>query len=162
MNISYRPGLPMEVRITVEPHLKKWAHVVPSWCHELNVLWDDDNTNAAASVTVHYEYRRADLKIFPNFLTCNDRRESNILHELLHIMTEPMYNTMKDLKATVADKHPELKAWAEENMRMAIESVTCDLTAALLHETMRFIDEDGVSQWHRYPPGSCIPVEDGG
>jgi hypothetical protein len=134
MNISYRPGLPMEVRIAVEEHLTKWAHVVPAWCLELNVIWDDDNTSAAASMTVHYEYRRSDLKIFPNFLTCADLRERNILHELLHIVTEPMYNTMKDLKGVVADKHPEMKAWAEENMRMAVEMVTCDLTAALLHQ----------------------------
>jgi hypothetical protein len=132
MRIRYSPGMPDEVRIAVAPHVERWAFLAPAWCRYINVVWGDEETSNALSVTAHYEYRRATLYIHPNFLTCPDRREENIVHELSHLLTEPMYNTMRDLKAALVDKVPELQAWATEAIRYAVESTTCDLTDTLM------------------------------
>lgn len=130
--ITYTAGISTEVRAAIEPHLAKWAHIIPAWCHEVTVTWEDDELDGALDITVHSEYRRADLRVLPNFLSCVERREQAVVHELLHIMTEPMRNVARDLRDVVARDHPALKEWAEEVIRHSNESVTCDLTALVM------------------------------
>lgn len=132
MRIRYSPGLPDEVWAAVAPHLERWALLAPAWCRYLNVIWGEEEISNALSITAHYEYRRASLYIHANFLSCPDRREENIVHELSHLVTEPMYNTMRDLKMALVAKCPDLQAWATEAIRYAIESTTCDLTDTLM------------------------------
>lgn len=131
--IRYAAGVIPEVRAAIEPHLSRWAFLIPAWCHEVNVVWNDDDTDGALSVRVHYEYRRADLNVLPNFLSCPDRRERNVIHELLHIITEPMANCMRDMRDSLVKANPDLEKWADEQIRFGTESVTCDLTALLVH-----------------------------
>lgn len=116
--IRYTPGLPDEVRSAVAPHLERWAFLIPSWCHELNVI---------------YEYRRADLTVLPNFISClPDRRARDVVHELLHIIIEPMQRVAKDLRERLVAECPPLGAWSSEAIRFADESVTVDLTEMVL------------------------------
>lgn len=128
--IRITPGLPVEVFDAINPHLQRWALLVPSWCREVNILWDDADDNGALCIKVHYEYRRADLTVLPNFLSMSEpgRREVAVIHELLHIVTEPMINTARDLRDTLVKAHPEMETWADEMIRHSNESVTCDLT----------------------------------
>jgi hypothetical protein len=130
--IRFTPGISDEVRAAVEPHLMKWAFLIPAWCHEVNVTWRDDDPAGALNIVVHYEYRRADINVLPNFLSCPERRERNVVHELLHIITEPMRNTARDLRDVVAKGHPDVLGWADEMIRHSDESITCDLAALVL------------------------------
>ncbi len=129
--IRYAESVIPEVRSAIEPHLLKWEFLIPAWCHEVNVTWQDDDANGALSTVVHYEYRRVDLNILPNFLSCEDRRERNVVHELLHIVTEPLQNTCKDMRDALVKQVPELEGWATEMIRHSDECVTCDLAAIL-------------------------------
>jgi hypothetical protein len=130
--IYFTAGISDEVRTAVEPHLKKWAWLIPAWCHEVNVTWRDDDTNGALNVDVHYEYRRADIQVLPNFLSCVERREANVVHELLHIVTHPLVNTARDIRDRLDKANPTLADWANEMIRHSDESVTCDLTALVM------------------------------
>lgn len=129
--IRFTPGTSDEVRAAIEPHLLKWAFLIPSWCHEVNVTWRDDHTNGALNIVVHYEYRRADLTICPNFMSIPLRRERCVVHELLHIITQPIVNTANDIRDVLEKDSPRLAEWATEMIRHSDESVTCDLTAIL-------------------------------
>jgi len=128
----YTPGLPAEARAAIEPHLVQWAFLIPAWCHRVNVVWTDDDANGALKVQVHYEYRRADLHVLPNFLSATAHREEQVIHELLHIATEPMRNTCHDLRDALVAQIPALAGWADELMRHSEESVVCDLAAAIV------------------------------
>lgn len=130
--IRFTPGISDEVRAAVEPHLVKWAFLIAGWCHEVNVTWKDDDPNGCLNIVVHYEYRRADINVLPNFLSIPHRREQNVVHELLHIVTEPMQNTARDLRDVVGKQHPDVLAWAEEMIRHSTESVTCDLATLVM------------------------------
>lgn len=130
--INITPGVPDEVQQALIPHLNKWLFLVPSWCHELCVCWGGYDTDAALSITVHCEYRRADLFVHPDFLSNHERREAQVIHELMHITTEPMAKTIRDLRVLALEKNHDLRPLIDEQIRMAIESVTCDLTA-LVH-----------------------------
>lgn len=124
--IAFTPGMSDEVRAAIEPHLRKWGFLIPGWCRELNVTWKDDDDRGALNILVHYEYRRADMNVLANFMSITHRREQNVVHELLHIVTAPLCNTMQDFRNALK---PELVPWADEMIRHSSESVTCDLQA---------------------------------
>lgn len=129
--IDYRPGIPPEVRGAIEPLLTCWQGVLPSWCHTLNVIWSEADTGAL-SIRTQYEYRRATLTVYPNFITCPDKRERDVIHELMHVLLEPLANVMTDMRDELAEKCPDVKRWAEEAARYGEESAVCDLAAAFL------------------------------
>jgi hypothetical protein len=130
--INFTPGTSDEVRAAIEPHLLKWEFLIPAWCHEVNVTWKDDDLNGALNIVVHYEYRRADVTICPNFMSIPHRRERNVVHELLHIVTHPIVNTARDIRDRIDKTNPSLADWANEMIRHSDESVACDLTAVLM------------------------------
>jgi hypothetical protein len=115
--IHFAPDTSEEVRAAIEPHLLKWSFLIPAWCSEVNVTWRDDDLDGALSVIVHYEYRRADISVLPNFLSSPHRRERNVVHELLHIVLGPMLNTERDLRNALGKDRPDVHSWAEEMIR---------------------------------------------
>lgn len=125
-------NVPAEVADAVTPILRAWSHLVPAWVYEINLMWADEANEGALSITAHYEYRRADLFVHPNFISHPERREPNLVHELMHIMTEPLLNVVCDLRDQLIERQPDLKPYVKEQIRYAVESVTCDLTAFAL------------------------------
>ncbi|MEO7367531.1 MAG: hypothetical protein ABIZ36_06215 [Gemmatimonadaceae bacterium] len=131
--ILFTSGMSEEVRFAIEPHIRKWAFLVPAWCEEVNVTWQDDDTDGALNVEVFYEYRRADLNVLPNFLTGERCRERNVVHELLHIITAPLANTCQAMREAVKKHAPDIEDWATEIIRQSDEAVTCDLTNLVMN-----------------------------
>lgn len=121
-----------EVRDAVEPHLTKWAFLIPGWCHEINVIWNDGDGDGALSINVYYEYRNADLAVLANFLTKPEYREGHVVHELLHLSLAPLTQTAQALRDALAEKVPDVEPWATEQIRQGEEATTCDLAALVL------------------------------
>lgn len=130
--IRFSPRVPAEVRATIEPLLVKWAFLIPGWCHAIDVQWDDDDTDGALRISVHYEYRDADLFVIPNFLTGVDHRDRHVVHELMHVFTAPLTAVAQALRDALVHKVPELEEWANEQLRQGEEATVCDLTALVM------------------------------
>lgn len=127
-------SLPVEIRDAVEPLLRKHAEKIPWWCGRVSVYWNEEH-KAAASMSAAYDYRRGELTIGPNFLSLHQRRELNIVHELMHLYTEPLTHaaeTARDALRKTNDAAAEVLA---EDIRHATEQTVCDLTSLLIGET---------------------------
>jgi hypothetical protein len=128
--------IPEGVRRCLRPLLIRHASLVPGWCGHIDVFWKDEDTDrGAAAIEAFYDYRRANLWIYPNFITRPDRQEYTVVHELFHLLTEPWYNTTRDLRAFLDEHHPESKKLIAEEMRHAMEQTVCDMADAYLRST---------------------------
>lgn len=128
-------SLPNEITDAVMPHLLKHADKIPHWCRRVSVYWTEDAGKAAASMSCMYDYRRGELTIGSNFLSLWQRRELNIVHELMHLYTEPLRNAAQDALDAVKKTNEAAAAILEEGVRHQMEQTVVDLTELLLGET---------------------------
>lgn len=130
--ITFRTDVPREVREAVLPHLDRWCHVVPTWCHEIVVGWDGTSEGSAARMRAYMDYRWAELTICAPWLReTPSQRETALVHELVHVLLEPLQNFAADAVALIKEKCPDVHNWAEEQRRHAMESVVQDFTRLL-------------------------------
>lgn len=81
--LNWRGEWPPEVRAAVEPHLLGWIGVVPRWCHEIIVRWNNDCSGVALRCDVQPQYRDTILEICPGWLDMEEAsRENAVVHEL--------------------------------------------------------------------------------
>lgn len=130
--LQFAPSVETEVRSAIEPLLVKWAFLIPAWCHELAIRWDDEDTDGALRIEVHHEYRDADLFVLPNFLTTPENRERQVVHELLHLSLAPLTQVAEAMRDALVKKAPGVEEWANEMLRQGEEATTCDLTELAL------------------------------
>lgn len=131
--IRFAQSMPSEVRAALGGLLGKWAGLVPTWCHELNVRWNDrDADEGALSVTVYHEYRNADLDVHANFLTNAEHREEQLVHELMHLSLAPLTAVAEAMRDALVQQAPDVEAWANEMLRQGEEATTCDLAELVL------------------------------
>jgi hypothetical protein len=127
-------SLATEIRGAIEPLLLKHAEKIPRWCGRVSVYWNESATFAAATTTF-YDYRRAELTIGPNFISLHQRRELNIVHELMHLYTEPLANAAKDARDALKKTNEAAAEIVTEAIRHAGEQTVVDLTDLLIGET---------------------------
>lgn len=122
---------PEEVQKAISPYLTAWSPIIPGWCREIIVVWNDNDTEGALSMRANYEYRRGELTIHPNFISHPERREQAVVHEFIHVLLEPFSNTLTDIKDALLKERPDLKTWVEEQIRYSEESTVCDIAHAM-------------------------------
>lgn len=121
-------GVPREIRVAVEPHLKRFEPLLPKWVERLHVGFNRDSEDAIASVDVTPEYRSMGLSICPRFLTLNeDMRALTVLHECVHVPQSPLDQAFTNLLVSTVDENDPLYGWAEEEWRKACEACTSDI-----------------------------------
>lgn len=131
--VTWLEPMPPEVRAAVEPLLECYLALVPTWCHDLLVAWDDSDHENLATCCARAEYRWARITLCASWLRQTPAaREDAIVHELTHVLTEPIQNHVRDLLEVIKEKFPDVHKWADEQRRYANESVTQDLTRILL------------------------------
>lgn len=130
--LQFGPSVATEVRSAIEPLLVRWAFLIPNWCHEIDIRWDDENPDGALRIEVYYEYRDADLFILPNFLTTPENRERQLVHELFHLSLAPLTKVAEAMRDALVKKAPDVEEWANEMLRQGEEATTCDLTELAL------------------------------
>lgn len=131
--MTYDPAIPPEIRGAVEPILTRHLHQLPRWVLEVWVTFKTQSeTGDLASMNTLPEYRRANLTLFPGFLTDNAReREDTIVHEFLHVHIQPMSSAFHAL-AEVCGASEDAKKLAREAWRVAMEGAVSDLAAILV------------------------------
>jgi hypothetical protein len=131
-DVTWKPGVPPEVRASLEPHICCRLWILPTWCHHLKVEWDpNDAANEMRSLS-QKEYRQVTIIVCPGWLTISeDERAVTVRHELVHPSLEPLHNVIRDLLDMIKEKYPDAHKWADEARRYALEESTCDLEHAL-------------------------------
>jgi hypothetical protein len=131
--VMWRKDMPAEIRKSVEPLFKKWQHVIPAWCRHLSIAYFEiEETGVVASVSVDREYLQARLRIHPGYLTESPaNRERTIVHELIHLGTEPWANWNASIIDNLTDDEG-IKKHLTEELRHMRESVVQDVTFMLV------------------------------
>lgn len=131
MKVAIRWGfLPKEVRDAARPHILNYLWLLPSWVHLLHVqysLVDGDDTDTLASMNSAPSYRYATLTIYGRWLNESpERRERNILHELIHPTNAPLIVAVHELVKAVVEKDSPSYRIGMETIRAASEGSTVD------------------------------------
>lgn len=130
--LDWLPAMPTEVRTALAPLVERHIALVPTWCHVLLLDWDDTDRDALAKTTCRREYRWAKITVCPSWLRQDStEREDTIVHELLHVVMEPVHNHTTDMLNLIREKYPDVHAWAEEQRRYANEATVQDMTRAI-------------------------------
>lgn len=130
--VRYTTDVPAEVRSAIEPHLERWAFLIPAWCRELCVRWDDDDPDSAVRIKVRYEYREADMYVCAVFLSESTEREITVVHELSHLSLAPLTAVVVGLRNALVAETPDVETWADEMIRQGEEATVCDLTRLVM------------------------------
>lgn len=130
--IRYDSDLAPEVRAAIDPHLAKWAFLIPGWCHDLCVRWDDEDPDSAVRIKARHEYREADMYVCAVFLSDPAERERIVVHELAHLSLAPLTAVVGALRDALVAKAPDVEVWADEVLRQGEEATTCDIAELVM------------------------------
>ena len=130
--LVFDPDMPRELQDAVRPYLERWLWVAPTWCHTVlvdNII--DVPSNQCGENTTLVQYREARISIAPNWLEQPPgRRESMVLHELMHIPFAPAGELL--IEASESTNNEAWRELLENQWRKAIEGAVQDLTHALM------------------------------
>lgn len=129
VELYWRPDVPAEIRAALEPYLQQWSHLAPTWCHQVIIAWDPNNTTDALRATAAEEYRWVRITAAPGFLGEAPTERSNaVIHELVHGLTDPLCEMLDRL---IGQAPKPQRALLREQKRRAMEGVVCDITRAI-------------------------------
>jgi hypothetical protein len=123
------PEMPVEVAEAVLPQLEAWAHLLPTWCHQVVLRWDPDNRADNFSVSTAQEYRWIKVTASPGFLAASPtERSDSVIHEFVHALLDPV---MEILDRLAEDAPKGLQKYLKEERRRSLEATVCDITRSL-------------------------------
>ena len=128
--------VPMRDLDSLVQMLREVEQFLPGWIQEIHVDMDNDQADAAASIVVRYDYRRATIYLSLKFFDAPERQLRVLVHELCHILQEPLWNHTKDLRDHILVSGKGERDLLTEVGRHAREQSVCD-TADIL---MRILD----------------------
>lgn len=132
--INYDRKVPEELRQALDPLLARWAALIPTWCHDLRICYDDTGNEAAAMGThAKPHYRFAQIFVYPIWLTAEPvLREEYLVHELLHLSTWQMSEFARELLDGFVPQESVVLAHLEEEAAKYREAAVQDLTYSLM------------------------------
>lgn len=140
---TFWTGVPRSVRSEVEPHIERFAPLLPSWVERLHVNFAQDDEEVIASVSVRHEYRTMRVTVTPLFLTLDQHMQAiTLLHEFIHSSQGPMMACFENLMESMIEEDTPVAAWIDEEWRKAIESSTTDLEFGIARMLGMKVPED--------------------
>lgn len=129
--VRFEVPFPAEQRTLVSAMIHDNAWLLPRWVEVVWVRFEvPREPTTSARVLVSEEYRSIRLAVCPEWLLCEQHiRQSDIRHEFIHASTDPLVRVGHQLADMIED--PKLKAWAREELRLALERSTADLEYAI-------------------------------
>jgi hypothetical protein len=138
--IRYSPDLPVEVLSIIQPLLKKWKWLIPTWCQELWIVWTPEGINGqsfAGANQARYDYRDATIHFHPDLLDeASGDQEYTIVHELLHTFGTPLVDWVIAQFANLVSETlaPQYHKTLMVDLMERHESATTDLSNALVRQ----------------------------
>jgi hypothetical protein len=119
---------PAEARAAVSAHMDDLAWMIPPWCRRIDVSWVADTGKQSAAVTVNYEYRFAEMEVCPLWLSqTEDVRRGAVIHELIHLHTNQLYNYAERTIKVLACEDEKIKVHLLDELGRHCEGATQDL-----------------------------------
>lgn len=130
--IRWAKDVPDEYRDVLEPILEAWYALVPTWVQEFRVMWRGDDNGAALGAKVNYRNRWAFLYVGPSFLgEPVDEREVAVLHELCHVLTEPLSVVAERIADMLPDyERKAVAGFLEDALEATVEDIARSLRRA--------------------------------
>jgi hypothetical protein len=123
--VLFELPFPVEQRELVQNLIDANGWLLPRWVERIWVR------SISTRMAVNEEYRSVRLSICPEWLLTDTPqiREADIRHEFLHASTDPLHRVARQLIELLHDS--QLKDWATEELRLAVERTTADLEYAI-------------------------------
>ena len=133
--VTWEPDIPADIRAIVEPVLKHWDWLVPTWCQEFDVRYNPMK-DARMAVTVNYHNRWAVLHVTGQwFGEPEDMREMCLVHELIHIFLEALTAPVGRIIEGATEEDSKERALADRMFADGMEQTVADLAHCLIHPT---------------------------
>lgn len=128
------PGAPEFVAREVIPLIQLFAHLVPTWCHEIEVGYrsgksdDDDNDTAyTLAIDASVPYRRAELRVGAQWFERDDEwRARTIIHEIGHLYVGELHGIAEHLAEQLAAEGTPHRATLDRALADAEEAAVED------------------------------------
>ena len=133
--------VPRDLLPSVRRCLKSFEPYAPRWLRSVRVMFvtvpDEGEAEYVLQFVGEYEYERATLKVFAQWLDYDEqRRRESFVHEFGHALTEPMRDalcTAIDVLAPHGDSaKAEVRALLIANVKRVQETVAEDIKHAIL------------------------------
>lgn len=126
-------SVPKEAKAAIRPHVERWRHLIPTWCHDVTFRWEKtEGVGDVAEVECSVEYRMATVTIDPSWLDTDEaERDSIIRHELLHLALEPLAVFVEEMLSRCVADDSVFRDWTKDELRRRYEGAVVDLAKAL-------------------------------
>lgn len=136
--IFWDTNFPMELRAVIEPYFEQFKMIVPTWCELIHVYYDRER--GSATNNTQEDYRFATITFEAGFIDQPEwKRRIDVLHEMIHIVLDPIHTQLLDLKNLFAQEE-EYEKYIAEQIKHSIERTTTDLTYCV-DNLMKIIEE---------------------
>lgn len=130
-------GLEAANKTEIEKHLKPFLWLVPGYLQDLKIdVRTSENEGLLASMTVSESYREATLTVRPLWFTTSDScKTDTLIHELLHLHTNPLYDFAKNaIRKYSKNENEEQREIVFDEMECYLERATQDLTRVIYNK----------------------------
>jgi hypothetical protein len=137
MEIIYNKQIEPHNKAEIASYIAKYSWIIPHWLQKINIdVIHTDDGSLIASACVRERYREADINVCPLWFTkaAADKTDA-VIHELLHLHTNPLYDFAKNAMRQFSNGENE-KAMDVVFMEMEsyLERQVQDLTFAIMNK----------------------------
>ena len=130
--ITWDPDIPEDIRAIVEPHLRRWRGLVPTWCQEFIVRYRPAQ-DGRMETKVNYRNRWAVIVVTGVWLGETEvEREASLVHELLHICLEPLSAAVVRIIEDVTEKDTPVRALVDSMFTDGLEASVEDTARCII------------------------------
>lgn len=135
MKIIWSKAIEEENKAEIAKYLDQFSYLIPKWCQHLYINLYSAEDNGAISTLVDYEYRRVTFDFYSCWLIQDkEKKRNDVLHECVHASVNELYHQARRVVIATCENNEDLKSYAFGQLELAVESVTQDLTFAILNK----------------------------
>ncbi|HEY0659595.1 MAG TPA: hypothetical protein VGD05_14060 [Pyrinomonadaceae bacterium] len=133
VEIKWNKNIEEDSKIEIEKYLNPFLWLIPKWCQSITInVYDSDDQGAAIATLVTYEYRYITVDFFSAwFIQTPSVKQDNVIHECIHFFINEIYHKGRQIVKSTCKDNEQLKEFAFEELRIAVESSTQDLAFAI-------------------------------
>jgi hypothetical protein len=130
--IEWDGDWPPDLLILVEPYVKRWQNLIPTWCQYVKIRYSPHRI-ATIEVDMHYTNRWAVLNFTGHFFDMSiDQRNKIVLHEIVHLCMQPLSDAMDTVLESISIE-TDAMSLAMKIVRDGNEAATEDMANAILN-----------------------------
>lgn len=131
--IIFSKNIEPQNKAEIEKYLMPFLWLIPKWAQRIKInLFSSDGETAIATL-VDYEYRKITVDFYSCWLLQDDlTKQENVIHECVHFFVNELYHEARRVVLATCKNNEDLQDFAFKRLNVSVESVTQDLTFAIL------------------------------